>query len=159
MIFLTVGYQMGFDRLVSAVDTWAGEHPKQEVFAQIGPDGLPPKHMNWVRFLEPSEFNSHVTDCDAIVAHAGMGSILLSLQYEKPILVMPRKGSLMETRNDHQLATAREFASNGKVLVAMDESEISEKLDALLNARPAERISSVASEELLATIREFIHGT
>ena len=158
MIFLTVGYQMAFNRLISAVDTWAAEHPKQEVFAQIGPDGLPPKHMNWVRFLEPGEFNSRLTDCDAIVAHAGMGSILMALQYGKPILVMPRKGSLMETRNDHQIATARKFASNEQVLVAMDESEISERLNALLNARAAEQISSVASEELLATIREFIHG-
>ena len=158
MIFVTVGYQMAFDRLTTAVDAWAAQHTEQKVFAQVGPDGLPPKHMDWVHFLEPSEFKSHITNCDAIVAHAGMGSILMALQYQKPILVMPRKGSLNETRNDHQIATAKQFESTGQVLVAMDEKELSAQLDVLSLGHVGKKISSDASEELLAMIREFIHG-
>ena len=159
MLFITVGYQMAFDRLIGAVDTWAADHADVDFMAQIGPDGRIPEHMNWVRFLEPNMYKEQIASCDAIVAHAGMGSILLALEYGKPILVMPRKGDLMETRNDHQIATAKKFASSGQVLVAMDETELPEKLDALMHASAAERISSVASEELITTIRSFIHGS
>jgi len=36
MIFVTVGAQMAFDRLIRAVDAWAGVHPAVSVFGQIG---------------------------------------------------------------------------------------------------------------------------
>ena len=35
MIFATVGTQLPFDRLIAAVDRWAGTRPGREVFAQI----------------------------------------------------------------------------------------------------------------------------
>ena len=35
MIFVTVGYQMAFDRLIEAVDEWAGAHPDAELFAYM----------------------------------------------------------------------------------------------------------------------------
>ncbi len=54
----------------------------------------------------------------AIVAHAGMGTILTALEMGKPLLVMPRRAALGEHRNDHQLATASRFAELGRVKVA-----------------------------------------
>ena len=158
MILVTVGYQMSFDRLVGAVDAWASTHKETSFVAQIGPDGQAPEHMDWVRFLEPDAFRDRLETCDAIVAHAGMGSILMALQYGKPILVMPRRGDLRETRNDHQLATAKKFAESGQILVAMDETEFAEKMSMLTRWDPTQRISAHASPELIRAVREFIHG-
>ena len=45
MIFVTVGTQLPFDRLVRAVDAWAAEHPQVDVFGQIGPASFRPKHF------------------------------------------------------------------------------------------------------------------
>jgi UDP-N-acetylglucosamine transferase subunit ALG13 len=42
MIFVTVGSQMPFDRLVEAVDGWVGQTTR-EVLAQIGDSQLKPK--------------------------------------------------------------------------------------------------------------------
>ncbi len=59
MIFLTVGTQLPFDRLVAAVDAWAARQPGQEVFGQIsdpGPAGYRPKHFAWVADLDPAAF-------------------------------------------------------------------------------------------------------
>jgi len=36
VIFVTVGAQMPFDRLVGAVDTWAGTNNRRDIFAQTG---------------------------------------------------------------------------------------------------------------------------
>ncbi len=76
----------------------------------------------------------------------------------KPILVMPRRASLGEQRNDHQLATARRFKETNRIMVAMDENELSEQLDRLGALPEASRIGPYASAELLSAISRFIAG-
>lgn len=157
MIFVTVGHQMPFDRMVRALDEWAGEHNRNDIFAQIGDAQYTPRHIEWVRTLTPAEFKQRVQAADAIVAHAGMGSILTALQFGVPILVMPRTAALMETRNDHQIATAKRFKEMGRVHVAMDEHELPAMLDQVSNLTTGEAISSQASPELISALAAFIH--
>lgn len=149
---------MPFDRMVSAVDRWAGEHGRSDVFAQIGPTDLRPSHIKWAHFLDPPRFREMVEDASVVVAHAGMGSILTALELGKPILVMPRRGDLHETRNDHQLATARALQAQGRVSVAFTEAHLLDKLDHLDSLHAARRISSDASPTLLGAIQAFVHG-
>lgn len=158
MIFVTVGAQMGFDRLIRAVDEWSEAHPDAAVFAQIGPGEYVPQHIEWTRFLEPAEFRERIESATAIVGHAGMGTIITALQHGKPVLIMPRKGELQETRNDHQIATAERFGSKAGIEVAMDESVIAEKLDTISAIGNPERVGSDASERLIKTIHTFIHA-
>jgi UDP-N-acetylglucosamine transferase subunit ALG13 len=129
MIFVTVGAQMPFDRLIRTVDEWAGSRGRGDIFAQIGQADYQPEHMRYSAFINPSDFSEHLEKADVIVAHAGMGSIITALERCKPILVMPRRSDLGETRNDHQIATARQFGALRLVEVAMDEQALFEKLD------------------------------
>lgn len=157
MIFVTVGGQMPFDRMVRAVDEWALSAGRgDEVFMQIAGGEYVPRACGWVRLMSAPEFRARVEASTALVAHAGMGSILTALELGKPILVMPRLGRLRETRNDHQVATAKALLEKGKVHVAMDENELPAKLEAIGALRASERISPWASDELLASIRRFI---
>ncbi len=158
MIFVTVGAQMPFDRMVRAVDEWAVARGRADVFAQISDTDYRPKHIEWTAFLEPAEFRKRVEQSRVLVAHAGMGSILTALEAGKPILVMPRRGELRETRNDHQVATAQRFMSLGKVAVAMDESELPSRLDALDQLSATGRISPWASDRLIRAVGEFINA-
>lgn len=105
MIFATVGTQLPFDRLIRALDDWAGAHRDTEVFAQIGRGGYEPRHMEWSHDLHPKEFRSRLEACDAVVAHAGMGTIISAVELGKRVIVMPRRAALGEHRNEHQLAT------------------------------------------------------
>ena len=158
MILVTVGGQMLFDRMVAAVDAWAGRTGRKDVFAQIGPTDLVPKHIDWVHLMAPDEFRRRVREADAVVAHAGMGTILTALEYGKPLLVMPRRGDLAETRNDHQVATAERFRELGRVHVAGDEKALAEWLDRVADLRGSDAICPSASPELLAALREFVLG-
>ena len=158
MIFVTVGTQEGFDRLVRTVDEWAGERQRRDVFAQIHESEYTPVNIEWAPFIEPPEFKRRAAEADFLVAHAGMGSIITALQFGKPILVMPKRGDLRETRNDHQIATAKRFGEMGKVAVAMDESELRLKLDELDALRGDTPISPWASESLLEAVRGFVNG-
>ena len=155
MIFVTVGAQMAFDRMVRTVDEWAIMRRRDDVFAQIGPTSWRPKRIQWTAFLEPPEFRRRVESADAIVAHAGMGSILTALELGKPILVMPRRGDLGETRNDHQVSTARRFLAQGRISVAFDPGELFERLDAIDQQTSTDRIAPIASTELLSALRTF----
>lgn len=158
VIFVTVGAQMPFDRLVSTVDRWAKENGRDDVFAQIGQSEYQPSNIQWTNFLEPEEFKRKYGAAKVIVAHAGTGSIITALQFGKPILVIPRRANLRETRNDHQVATAEQFRRFDSVAVAWDERELVTKLAGIDNLRGSQRIESHASSGLVKAIREFIDG-
>ncbi len=157
MIFVTVGTDLPFDRLVKVIDEWAGETGRKDIFAQIGETEWRPRHLAYSKFLEPPEFVRNFSQATTIVAHAGMGTILSALRYEKPILVMPRRASLGEQRNEHQLATAKRLSDMGKITVAFDEAELRRCLDDLGRLQPREKIGPHASSALVKGLKDFIH--
>jgi UDP-N-acetylglucosamine transferase subunit ALG13 len=156
MIFVTVGTQGRFDRLIRTVDEWAGVRAKTDVFAQTGPSDYRPKHIRAEPFISPTEFRKCIESASFVIAHAGMGSIITALELGKQIIVMPRKANLGEHRNDHQTATAKRLAEQGRILAAVDEQELFEKLDHLEMLNKTERLSAQASADLIVTIRTFI---
>jgi UDP-N-acetylglucosamine transferase subunit ALG13 len=158
MIFVTVGTELPFNRMVRVVDDWARAAGRSDVVAQIGETDWQPTHIGWSKFLQPPEFARNFAEAEVVVAHAGMGTILSALQWEKPILVMPRRASLGEQRNEHQLATARHRSELGKINVAMDEAELRAKLDSLGQLRPRDRIGAYAGDPLITALRDFIEG-
>ncbi|MFI4915945.1 MAG: glycosyltransferase [Phycisphaerales bacterium JB060] len=158
MIFVTVGAQMAFDRMIRAVDQWAGDNGRNDVFAQIGPTDYVPEHIEHTGFLEPPQFAERARAADVIIAHAGMGSIITALTMGKPILVMPRRGELRETRNDHQIATAERLGGLGKVAVAMDEKELIERLGRLDELAVGGAIGPYAQDSLIAAVRGVVFG-
>ncbi|MEQ9004302.1 MAG: glycosyltransferase [Pseudomonadales bacterium] len=155
MIFVTVGHQMPFDRLVALVDDWAANHPDVEVFAQIGAGRHVPQNFSYQRWLTPAEFESTIDRSQAVVAHAGTGTIIQVLLRRKPMLVLPRLASQGETRNDHQVGTARYFSEHGLILAACDAADLSGKLSAILDAPQPPGLSASASPELLDRLRRF----
>ena len=158
MIFVTVGTQLPFDRLIKAIDHWASQNRTADVFAQIGPTKYEPQNIQWSRFIDAEGFRKRVEQADAIVAHAGMGSIITALELAKPIVVMPRCAHLGEHRNDHQVATAKRFQAQGSIHVAFDETEMSQKLRQIEQLEVLGDICSEASPQLISAVQEFIHG-
>jgi len=159
MIFLAVGTQLGFDRLVEIVDQWVAINPDENVFGQIGNGKYLPKYFEYKRFLDPLEFDQYQSDCEFIVGHAGMGTIIGGLQYGKPVVIMPRLLSMKEHRNDHQVATAKYFRNKPGIYVAENKLEIFEIFSSRnrLNS-PLEENKSTSLEDLLSTVRCFVDG-
>lgn len=160
MIFVTVGSQMPFDRLIAGVAQWAAAQAEApDVLAQVGDSEFAPMELRSVRSLSPEEFRSAISNAEVIVAHAGMGSVLTAMEFGKPLVVLPRKGVLRETRNDHQIATARWLAAKEGIFVAMEDGELANAIDrALASTRVTSLISSHASADLVAALKVFIQG-
>lgn len=149
-VFVTVGAQMPFDRLIKTVDRWAASADGKQILAQTGERGTPPSHMRFEPILAPDRFHDEFQAADVVVSHAGMGTILTALQFGKPLLVLPRRYALGETRNDHQVHTAEHFAAKEYITAAMTEEELLEQLERLEQLEPPPlRIGDRASDELI----------
>ncbi len=154
MIFTTVGTQLPFDRLIRSLDDCAAADADIEVFAQIGRSNYQPEHFAWTRTMQPQEFRRRVAQCDTVVAHAGMGSIISAIEMGKRVIVMPRRASLGEHRNEHQLATAARLEHLQGLEVVNDAEELAIALSSR-QKRHVEVVQVPADAELLATIRKF----
>lgn len=140
MIFLTVGTQFPFDRLVRAVDDLAGAGAiGEEVFAQVGDSTYKPRHFETVSSLDKHAFDLQLVKASAIISHAGMGTIAMAMDHRKAMLAMPRRRRYGEVVNDHQEGLANKFAACGHILVARDETELSTKIGQLKGFVPRPR--------------------
>jgi UDP-N-acetylglucosamine transferase subunit ALG13 len=158
-IFIATGTQLAFDRLIEAVDDWAAEHPEAEIFAQIGPGGYRPQHMQSQGYVAPQTFEHKSKEADLIIAHAGTGTIFTALELRKPIIVMPRLHKYGEHRNDHQVATVERFQTLRGVNVAHDEHELRRLLDDYEGlSRPDAAIDPHARPELLEALSAYINA-
>jgi UDP-N-acetylglucosamine transferase subunit ALG13 len=123
MILLTVGTQLPFDRFVKIVDA-AAPSLNMPIMAQIGKANYIPKHMDSKPFLRPIEFDVAFTKASLIVAHAGIGTIVMAQKLCKPIILFPRRGKLGEHRNDHQAATVNALQDRSGIYIARTEEEL-----------------------------------
>ena len=155
LIFLTVGTQGPFDRLVRTVDEWIGAHPEIEAFGQIGDAEYRPANFETTEWMDPAGFDRRLADCELVVAHAGMGTILTALENARPIVILPRRAAFGEHRNDHQVDTAKKFGAQPGITAAFSEDELKLALDQR-SAAPGEALSPIASSELLSGLREFL---
>lgn len=158
MIFVTVGGQLPFDRLIRCVDCWAAGAPGVDVLAQIGDGDYEPQHLRWERSLPPAQFREVFQSAEGVIGHAGIGTILMALELEKCLLVFPRRADRGEHRSDHQLGTARYFQEQGHVLAAFSEDELTEKIAWMRqHGRPGGQ-PAPPSPELIARVHAHVLG-
>jgi UDP-N-acetylglucosamine transferase subunit ALG13 len=159
MIFVTVGTQLPFDRLLQAMDAWAARHGDVEVLAQTGQTECHYPHLIATPHMDQKRFADNVARAQVIVAHAGMGTILTAIEIGKPVILMPRRADLGEHRNDHQRDTAAEMSALANVTVVEDAPGLFSAIDAALTQASNPCIAtrtSFASAQLLDAVKEFI---
>jgi UDP-N-acetylglucosamine transferase subunit ALG13 len=158
MIFVTIGTQVPFDRMIQAIDEIAAALPGKEFVVQALETQYQPKHIKVLDYIAPADFKNYIEAAELIISHAGTGTILSVSQLEKPLIVFPRLGKLKETRNDHQLATCRMLEKTTGLQVAYDEKQLKEKVDTYFRGElpVMAKMPQFASAQLLNSIRSFI---
>jgi UDP-N-acetylglucosamine transferase subunit ALG13 len=157
MIFVAVGTQFSFDRLIQYMDEWASQND-ETVFAQIGDGDYIPENMQWERFLNGDQYNQRIHEATAFVSHAGMGNIISAREHQTPVIVINRQFELGEHRNNHQ-ADGLVWMSQLPGVYTADTKE------ALFNqlAKRAELTSPAESdnqkrEQLIQFIGDYVEG-
>lgn len=157
MIFLTVGTQFPFDRLLKAIDAALDENKDvEDIFAQVGDAAYCPRNFRAVAWLDKDEFDQNFSQASAIVGHAGMGTISMALEQGKPLLVLPRLRKFGEVVNDHQMAIARKFEQLGHLLVAYEADDVAAKLRLLSTFEPRPR--QAQPKAVAARITEYLRS-
>lgn len=158
MIFVTVGTQLPFDRLIQAVDELAPSFPENEIIAQVYRPGYIARNIRTLNFISPIQYNDYIMSADLVISHAGIGTITMVAEMEKPLILFPRMGQLKEHRDDHQLATCKMLAENYPLNIAYDKQQLFDLLVLFREGRlpPTQKIAPVASTRLVKAIRDFI---
>ncbi|MET0246164.1 MAG: glycosyltransferase [Sphingomonas sp.] len=154
MILVTVGTQLPFDRLVSAVDAIAPTL-NVPIIAQIGRGSYRPANMEWRTFVDPIAFEELFQTCSLAVSHAGIGTIVTAQRLLKPLIVLPRLASLEEHRNDHQLSTVRALEARKGLYVANGSEDLARLMAETLDP-PSERAEVPERERLRTKLSDFL---
>lgn len=154
MIFVTAGTQLPFDRLIKAIDEIA-VNLNEEIVVQAKKGDYLPCNIKISEYLCATEYADIMNRARLIVAHAGTGTIISALRLGKPVIVMPRRATLGEHRNEHQLATAEIFEKLQYIHVAHDTRQLQSLiLDSGIQC--LRRLGDKASDSLVASLTEFL---
>lgn len=155
MIFVTVGTQFPFDRLIRAIDKLVDTNQlEEEVFGQVGRRAYRPRNFRYVESVKKQQYDEYISAATSIISHAGMGTITVALDNRKPLLVMPRLKEYGEAVNNHQCMIAEQFAKMRHLLMAWNEDELAERIRDLKNFKPTSRTSQASI--LAARISRFL---
>jgi UDP-N-acetylglucosamine transferase subunit ALG13 len=155
LIFVTVGTQYPFDRLLAEVDAWAAMSGER-VVAQVGGSNTEYENLETVGFIPTAEFESLLDEADLVVSHAGMGTIIACALRGKPLIVLPRRHALGEHTDDHQVESAARMERFGLAKVVQESNEIIPYLTDW-SALASEGIGEEPTGEILESLREFAY--
>jgi UDP-N-acetylglucosamine transferase subunit ALG13 len=135
-----------FDRVIEVADVVEGE-----IVVQRGPSPLQPAGARVVDFLSFDELNAEMAAADAVVTHAGIGSVLLAISHGHRPIVMARRPERDEGVDHHQLAFARRLHEQGLAVVIDEPDEAAAALQALRHV-PAAAARQAQPNDLLDRI-------
>ena len=137
MILVITGFHgVPFDRLVRIMDDIASRL-QEEVVIQKGSSKLETVNARSFAWLEESGIDRLYERARIVVAHAGVGTILDCVRHKKPIVLVPRRESLGELFDDHQLELVEALSRDSIITSTEDTLE----LEKILGNRDAFPIS------------------
>ena len=118
MIFVTVGTsKQDFSRLIREIDKLINEKIiNEEVVVQSNLCVYKPKNFEINSQLSKKEYQSYLKNCDLIITHGGVGSIMDGLKNNKKVIAFPRIAKYGEAVNDHQKEIINEFKKMNYIL-------------------------------------------
>lgn len=126
MIFVSVGtHEAPFDRMLRAV---AELELDEELVVQHGPSTVRCAGAVEAEYLPFDDVVGYIRRARAVVMHAGVGSIMISLTNGKRPIVMARQAKFGEHVDDHQLELARRLEESGLVALAEDAASLGAEL-------------------------------
>jgi UDP-N-acetylglucosamine transferase subunit ALG13 len=158
MILVTVGTnEQPFDRLIRAVEPLELE---ESLVVQHGSCATAGGRGRWVDFVPFEELEALMREARIVVAHAGVGSVMLARQCGKRPMVVPRRLHLGEAVDDHQLPIARRLHASGAVELVEQLEDLPGMLGATSRTvHPDGGEAALPDALALATdVREYLEG-
>ena len=138
MIFVTLGTQdKSFKRLLKAVDkAIENKEIKDKVIVQAGYTKYNSKNMCIFDLLDKDDFDKYIKECDLLITHGGVGSILTGLKNNKKVIACPRLAKYNEHMNDHQIQIIERFTESGFILPYNENDDLSKIIKQVPKFKP-----------------------
>ena len=156
MILVTLGTQdKSFERLLKAVDKAIDEgYIKDKVVVQAGLTPYKSKNMEIFDFIPRDKFEKLIKECDILITHAGVGSILTGLENNKKVIAAARLSEYKEHVNDHQIQILEKFDRLGYILPLKDFDKLGELVKNINKFKPNKYVSN--TDNIIKHIEEYI---
>ena len=119
MILVTLGTQdKKFYRLLDELNKLIKENKiTEEVIVQAGfSSDYKTDLMRIYNLISMDELDDLISQCDLLITHGGVGSILNGLKHNKKIIAVARLSKYKEHVNDHQIQIVDNFSREGYIL-------------------------------------------
>lgn len=138
LILILLGTQdKPFTRLLKAVDDLIEKKViKEKVIAQVGHTKYETKNIEMFELIPLDKYEQIIKEADIVITHAGVGSILTAMGYDKKIIAAARLKEYGEHTNNHQLQILEELTKKGLIIRLDDFSKLEEALNKAKNFKP-----------------------
>lgn len=156
MIFVTLGTNdESFERLLKAIDKEIENgNIKQRVVVQAGCTKYTSKNMEIVDLLPREEFDRLISECDLLITHGGVGSILSGINNGKKVIAVPRLSKYNEHGNDHQLQIVENFSKRKYILELKDMNKLTKTIEKAKTFKPQKFVSN--TNNIIKMIEDYI---
>ena len=156
MIFVTLGTQdKTFKRLLDAINEEIKKGTiKEKVVVQAGFTKYDSPNMEVFDLLDKDDFDKYIKECDLLITHGGVGSILTGLKNNKKVIAAPRLAKYNEHMNDHQKEIIEKFTEAGYILAYNEGDDLGKIIKKIKTFKPNKYVSN--TNNMIKIIKEFI---
>lgn len=156
MIFVTLGTNdESFGRLLKAIDKEIEKKTiKERVVVQAGCTKYESKNMEIFDLISRDEFDKLISECDLLITHGGVGSILTGITKGKKVIAVPRLAKYKEHGNDHQLQIVENFSKKKYILAVKDMNKLGKIIEKSKTFKPQKFVSN--TNNIINMIEDYI---
>ena len=156
MIFVTLGTNdESFERLLKTIDKAIDNKViKDKVIVQAGCTKYESKNMEIFSLIPKEKFEELVEQCDFLITHGGVGSILTGLNKNKKVIAVPRLAKFKEHGNDHQLQIVENFGKMGYIIPVNKMEDLEDAIKSIKKFKPNKFISN--TKNFIKIIEDYI---
>lgn len=138
MILVTLGTQdKSFVRLLKAIDELiTNKVITDHVIVQAGRTKYKSSNMEIIDLVDALSFEKLINDCDLLITHGGVGSIITGLKHHKKVIAVPRLKKYKEHTNDHQQEIIRALANDNYLIPVYDLKTLADAIKLSVNFNP-----------------------
>lgn len=138
MIFVTLGTQdKPFNRLLEVIQKSIDNGIiKDKVVVQAGCTKFNSDDMEMFDLIPMDRFKELMGECDLLITHGGVGSIVTGLKNNKKVIAVPRLAMYGEHLNDHQKQIISNFDKEGYIIGLNDLTKFDKALKKVKKFKP-----------------------
>ncbi|MGN1337970.1 MAG: PssE/Cps14G family polysaccharide biosynthesis glycosyltransferase [Candidatus Coprovivens sp.] len=156
MILVTLGTQdKPFTRLLDAVQQLIDKGIiEDKVVVQAGCSKYESKDMEIFDLIPMDDFDRLMSECDLLITHGGVGSIVSGLNKNKKVIAIPRLAKYGEHVNDHQKQIIDNFNKKEYIIGIEETDELEDALNKVKKFKPKKYKSN--RDNMIKLITELI---